>query len=284
MKLGLVQQTANPAGVDALAHAVRLVHTAADRGAEVIVLPELFRWPYPAQAMAPEQFRFAEPLEGPTAAAMRAVAAERGVVIVASMFEERAPGLGFNTALVIGTAGETLGVYRKAHIPDDPLYYEKFLFTPGDTPCGVFDTPFGRLGVLVCWDQWYPEAARLAAMQGAEVLVYPTAIGTIEEEGPEEHARQCDAWQTVQRGHAIANGVFVAAVNRIGREGELDFWGESFAVGPQGEWLWRAADAVDAVAVVDCPRERLGEVRRMWPFFRDRRIDLYGALTKRWDT
>lgn len=284
MKLGLIQQVANPDGRDALAHAVALVHRAADAGAEVVVLPELFRWPYPAQEMAPEQFRFAEPLEGPTAAAMREVAQARGVVIVASLFEERAPGLGFNTALVVGPSGETLGVYRKAHIPDDPLYYEKFLFTPGDAPCGVFDTPFGRLGVLVCWDQWYPEAARLAAMQGAEVLVYPTAIGTIDAEGAAEHARQLDAWQTVQRGHAVANGVYLAAINRIGSEGELGFWGESFAVGPQGEWLWRAGDAVDAVAVVDCPRERLAEVRRMWPFFRDRRIDLYGKLTQRWDT
>lgn len=282
MKLGIVQQTANSGESDALEHAIALVHEAADAGAEVIVLPELFRWPYPAQEMSPEQFRFAEPVPGPTSQRMAELAADRGVVIVVSLFEERAPGLGFNTAVVVGPRGETIGVYRKAHIPDDPLYYEKFLFTPGDTPCGVFDTPFGRLGVLVCWDQWYPEAARIAAMQGAEVLVYPTAIGVIDDEGPDEHARQRDAWRTVQRGHAIANGLYVAAVNRVGREGELGFWGDSFVAGPQGELLLDAGAAPDAVHVVDCDPARIAEVRRMWPFFRDRRIDLYGDLTKRW--
>ncbi len=282
MKLGIIQQTANAGAVDALQHAIDLVHEAADAGAEVIVLPELFRWPYPAQEMAAEQFRFAESVPGPTTERMAELAADRGVVIVVSVFEERAPGLGFNTAVVVGPDGETIGEYRKAHIPDDPLYYEKFLFTPGDKPCGVFDTPFGRLGVLVCWDQWYPESARLAAMQGAEVIVYPTAIGVIDDEGPEEHARQRDAWRTVQRGHAIANGVYVAAVNRVGREGELGFWGDSFVAGPQGELLLDAGAAPDAVHVVDCDLSRLADVRRMWPFFRDRRIDLYGDLTKRW--
>lgn len=282
MKLGIIQQTANAGAVDALQHAIDLVHEAADAGAEVIVLPELFRWPYPAQEMAAEQFRFAESVPGPTTERMAELAADRGVVIVVSVFEERAPGLGFNTAVVVGPDGETIGEYRKAHIPDDPLYHEKFLFTPGDEPCGVFDTPFGRLGVLVCWDQWYPESARLAAMQGAEVIVYPTAIGVIDDEGPEEHARQRDAWRTVQRGHAIANGVYVAAVNRVGREGELGFWGDSFVAGPQGELLLDAGAAPDAVHVVDCDLSRLADVRRMWPFFRDRRIDLYGDLTKRW--
>lgn len=282
MKLGIIQQTANAGAVDALQHAIDLVHEAADAGAEVIVLPELFRWPYPAQEMAAEQFRFAESVPGPTTERMAELAADRGVVIVVSVFEERAPGLGFNTAVVVGPDGESIGEYRKAHIPDDPLYYEKFLFTPGDEPCGVFDTPFGRLGVLVCWDQWYPESARLAAMQGAEVIVYPTAIGVIDDEGPEEHARQRDAWRTVQRGHAIANGVYVAAANRVGREGELGFWGDSFVAGPQGELLLDAGAAPDAVHVVDCDLSRLADVRRMWPFFRDRRIDLYGDLTKRW--
>jgi N-carbamoylputrescine amidase len=282
MKLGIIQMAANPRAEDALGRALQLVRDAAAAGAQVVVLPELFRWPYPTQVMDPAQFRFAEPLPGPTTEAVSAVARELGVVVVASLFEERAPGLGHNTAVVFGPAGDTLGVYRKAHIPDDPLYYEKFYFTPGDTPGLVVDTPFGRLGVLVCWDQWYPEAARLVALAGAEVIVYPTAIGTIEEEGPEEHARQLDAWQTVQRGHAVANGVYVAAVNRVGSEDELTFWGNSFVAGPQGEWLHTSGDEPDAVSVIDCDPERLGEVRRMWPFFRDRRIDLYADLTKRW--
>ena len=282
MKLGLIQMRASSTGEDGLEAAVALTRQAAVAGAEVIVLPELFRWPYPAQTMDPANFRWAEPVPGPTSDRFASLAAELGVVIVVSLFEERAPGLGFNTAVVVGPSGETIGVYRKAHIPDDPLYYEKFLFTPGDEAAGVFDTPFGRLGVLVCWDQWYPEAARLAALQGAEVIVYPTAIGTIEAEGVEEHARQLDAWRVVQRGHAVANGVFVAAVNRVGAEGELAFWGASFCAGPQGELLWDGGADPDAVAVVDCARERLAEVRRMWPFFRDRRIDLYAPITRRW--
>lgn len=282
MKLGIIQQQANPGGDDALPHAEALVRDAAAQGAEVVVLPELFRWPYPAQVMDPAQFSFAEPQSGETAAWASELAAELGIVLVSSIFEEPAPGLGFNTALVHGTGGGLLATYRKAHIPDDPLYYEKFYFTPGDTPFGAVQTPFGVLGVLVCWDQWYPEAARLVAMAGAQVIVYPTAIGTIESEGPDEHARQLDAWRVIQRSHAIANGVYVAAINRAGREGELDFWGHSFVAGPQGELLWEADAQPDLVQVVDCPLERVAEVRRMWPFFRDRRIDLYGGLLHRW--
>ncbi len=282
MKLAIIQQAANPRDTDALPYACQLVEAAARAGGQVIVLPELFRWPYPAQTMDPSGFDRAEPISGETVETMRALAARLQVVIVVSFFEERAPGLGANTAVVLGPEGETLGVYRKAHIPEDPLYYEKFYFTPGDEPCGVFDTPFGRIGVLVCWDQWYPEAARIAAMGGAEVLIYPTAIGTIDEEGPAEHARQLDAWRIVQRGHAVANGIFVAAVNRVGREGELGFWGHSFVAGPQGELLCDLAEQADAIEIIDCDRGRMVEVRRMWPFFRDRRIDLYGDITRRW--
>lgn len=282
VKLAIIQQKANPNDTDALAHATALVRRAAEQGGQVIVLPELFRWPYPAQEMDPSGFDRAEPSDGPTVTAMCTLAAELGVVLVASYFEERAPGLGFNSAAVIGPDGSVLAHYRKAHIPDDPLYYEKFYFTPGDTPFQAVDTPFGCIGVLVCWDQWFPEAARLTAMSGADVIVYPTAIGTMESEPVDEHARQRDAWVTVQRGHAVANGVYVAGVNRVGREGELDFWGTSFVAGPQGEMLCELHEEADAIAIVDVERERVHEVRRMWPFFRDRRIDLYAPLLNRW--
>lgn len=282
MKLGIVQQAANSDGVDALNHASQLARDAAEAGAEVIVLPELFRWPYPAQTMDPQVFDQAEPFAGTTHDAICALAAELGVVIVASFFESLAPGLGFNTAFVAGPNGDVLGRYRKTHIPEDPLYYEKFYFTPGEEPPGVVETPFGKLGILICWDQWFPEAARLAAMAGAEVLIYPTAIGTIAAEGADEHRRQQDAWQIVQRGHAVANGVFVAACNRCGVEGELTFWGRSFVAGPQGELLAEMGTAKDAIAIVDCPTARLDEVRRMWPFFRDRRVELYADITRKW--
>lgn len=283
MRLGLVQLAANAEDRCQLDHALASVERLAADGANVVVLPELFRYAYPAQLMDPSGFDRAEPLDGELISRCRRVAAELGIVLVASFFERRAPGVGANTAAVIGTAGEILGVYRKAHVPEDPLFHEKFYFTPGDEPCLVVDTPFGRLGVLICWDQWYPEAARLAALRGAEVLVYPTAIATIEEEGPEEHHRQQDAWRTVIRAHAIANGLFVAAVNRVGREGDLDFWGRSFVAGPQGEVLADLDERADAGVVVDLPVERIAEVRRMWPFFRDRRTDLYGGITKKWD-
>ncbi|MFT6397015.1 MAG: N-carbamoylputrescine amidase [Bradymonadia bacterium] len=259
-----------------------MVEEVAAKGADVIVLPELFRYPYPAQTMGPAGFDRAETVDGELISSCRRVAQRLGVVLVASFFERRGPGIGANSAAVIGTTGEILGVYRKAHIPEDPLFYEKFYFMPGEEPCLVVDTPFGRLGVLICWDQWFPEAARLAALQGAEVLVYPTAIATIEEEGPEEHGRQQDAWRTVMRAHAISNGIFVAAVNRVGREGELDFWGRSFIAGPQGELLADLEEGADSSAVVELPLARVAEVRRMWPFFRDRRVDLYGGVMKKW--
>jgi N-carbamoylputrescine amidase len=281
--LGLVQLRANgdtPGGDDLLPLALAMTRQAAAQGAQVIILPELFRSPYFCQEMTPDHFRYAEEIPGDSTRALSALAAELGVVIVASLFERHAPGLYFNTTAVFDADGHMLGTYRKSHIPDDPLYYEKFYFTPGDTGFRVFHTRFARLGVLICWDQWFPEAARATAMMGAEVIVYPTAIGTIEEEGPLQHAMQLDAWRTIQRGHAIANGVYVAAVNRAGREGALNFWGHSFAAGPQGELLADLGHDQDAVRVVRCDRQRLIETRNIWPYFRDRRVDLYAPLTK----
>ena len=280
--LGLIQLPANATGADALPAAEEALRDAAARGGEILILPELFRTPYFCRTMTPDNLALAEAVPGPTTERLGRLAAELGVVIIASLFEEAAPGLTFNTTAVLDADGRYLGRYRKAHIPDDPLYYEKFHFAPGDTPFGVFDTRFARVGVLVCWDQWYPEAARLSAMAGAEVLVYPTAIGTIEEEGPEQHRMQRDAWITIQRSHAIANGLHVAAVNRVGREQELDFWGSSFVAGPQGELLAEAPVDAPATLIVPCSRERSRSTRQWWPFFRDRRIDLYGDLTRRW--
>ncbi len=282
IRLGLVQMASNADNHDALDRACDLVRAAAGAGAQMVVLPELFRAPYFCQTMSPSNFRYAEPVPGPGTERLGALAAELGVVIVASLFEEAAPGLCFNTTAVLDADGSLAGTYRKTHIPDDPLYYEKFHFTPGDAPPRAIDTRFGRIGVLICWDQWYPEAARLAALDGAELLVYPTAIGTIEDEGPDEHARQLDAWQTIQRSHAIANGLFVAAVNRVGAEGELTFWGHSFCAGPQGELIAELGEDADRVEVVTCDRQRTRDVRQWWPFFRDRRVDQYGDLTRRW--
>lgn len=286
--LALLQLPANGDDRDQLPEAIAAIRQAAQQprtGGLVCVLPELFRAPYFCQTMDPEQFDRAEAIPGPATTTLGALAAELGVVIVASLFEKIADGLYANTTAVIDVDGRLAGTYRKSHIPCDPQYEEKFYFAPGDSGFGVIDTAVARLGVLICWDQWYPEAARLTAMHGAEVLIYPTAIGAIDSEGPDEHARQLEAWQTVQRGHAIANGVFVAAVNRSGREpgpgGGIDFWGHSFCVGPQGEWLARAGAEPTALQVV-CDRQRMEQVRRWWPFFRDRRIDLYGGLTQRW--
>lgn len=286
--VALLQLAANADGRDRLAEAVQAVRAAAAQprqGGLICVLPELFRAPYFCQTMDASQFDWAEPIPGPATVALQALAAELQVVIVASLFERVAPGLYANTTAVLDVDGRLAGTYRKSHIPCDPQYEEKYYFAPGDTGFGVIQTAVARLGILICWDQWYPEAARLTAMQGADVLIYPTAIGAIDGEGQEEHARQLDAWQTVQRGHAIANGIFVAAVNRSGREpgpnGGIEFWGHSFCAGPQGEWLARG-DGKPQTLLAVCDRRRMEEVRRWWPFFRDRRIDLYGGLTERW--
>lgn len=279
--LGLLQLRANAKGSDFLEYAMAEVRAAAAKGAQVLVLPELFRGPYFCQDMEPAHFDLAEPVPGPSTDRLGQLARELGVVIVASLFEEAAPGLYYNTTAVLDADGTYLGRYRKSHIPNDPLYAEKFYFAPGDEGFRVFQTRFAKVGVLICWDQWFPEAARETALRGAEVLVYPTAIGRIDSELPDEHARQLDAWQTVQRGHAIANGLYVAAVNRVGREGGIDFWGHSFCVGPQGEFLAHAGSLQAETLIVACDRDRLRDVRNWWPFFRDRRTDLYTGLRSR---
>ncbi|NKI34081.1 carbon-nitrogen hydrolase [Wenzhouxiangella sp. XN79A] len=260
---------------------------AAARGAELVLLPELHAGEYFCKTQDPDRFALAEPIDGPTRRALSAAAAEHGVVVVGSIFEARAPGLAHNTALVLDTDGRLAGIYRKMHIPDDPGYNEKFYFTPGDLGFEPIDTSVGRLGVLVCWDQWYPEAARLMALAGAELLLYPTAIGHDPNDPADEQARQLDAWRTVQRGHAVANGLPVAACNRVGREPDrsgsgfdAEFWGHSFIAGPQGEILAEAGTEAE-VLIARIDRRRTATVRRIWPFLRDRRIDAYGDLVKR---
>ena len=273
------------------AAAVAQIETAAAAGAKLIVTPELFATPYFCQAEDHDAFALAEPLDGPTATLLAEQAARHRVVIVGSIFERRAAGLFHNTALVFDADGRRVGVYRKMHIPDDPQYYEKFFFTPGDaanSPFAAFDTAFGRVGVLVCWDQWFPEAARLVALHGAEVICIPTAIGWHPAERAEFGPAQLDAWQTIQRSHAIASGVVVAVANRIGHEptpggaGDgIDFWGHSFVVGPDGQTL-AAADDAAAPLVATCDLQAIQTQRTHWPFLRDRRIDAYAGLTQRW--
>jgi N-carbamoylputrescine amidase len=264
-----------------LAKAGERIEQVARDGARVICLPELFRSRYFCQSEDPAHFALAEPIPGPTTELLSKLAAARGVVIIASLFEHRAEGLYHNTAVTIDTDGRIIGRYRKMHIPDDPLYYEKFYFTPGDLGFRAFDAGGARVGTLVCWDQWFPEAARLTALAGAQLLVYPTAIGWQFDEGGDEDAAQHEAWETVQRAHAIANGVFVAAVNRVGREDGIRFWGQSFVADPFGRVLARASDRDEEVLVVDCDLTGIERTRRAWPFLRDRRIDAYADLTRR---
>ncbi len=286
-RIGLAQMRMSPDPAENLARAIGMIDAAAARGASVVCLPELFRTPYFCQTEDAGLFDLAEPVPGPTTAAVAEAARRHGVVVVASLFERRSPGVAHNTAAVIDADGSLAGVYRKMHIPDDPGYYEKYYFTPGDLGFTAIDTRAGRLGVLVCWDQWFPEAARLATLAGAELLLYPTAIGWHPAEKQTEGAAQRDAWRTVQRGHAIANGVYVAAVNRVGHERPargapgLEFWGGSFCCDPQGVVLAEAPEDREELLVVELDRERLEEVRRNWPFLRDRRIDAYGGLTRR---
>ncbi|HEY7155251.1 MAG TPA: carbon-nitrogen hydrolase, partial [Gemmataceae bacterium] len=253
---------------------------------EIICLQELFRTPYFCQRQDPALFDLAEPIPGPTSERLARAARETKTVLVASLFERRTAGMYHNTAVVFDADGSTAGLYRKMHIPDDPLYFEKYYFTPGDSGFRTFATRFGRIGVLVCWDQWFPEAARLTALQGAEVLLYPTAIGWHPSEKAEHGRAQREAWEMTQRAHAIANGVYVAAVNRVGHEGPasggLQFWGSSFVCDPFGQLLGQTSEDGEEVMVVPCDRRRMEEVRRNWPFLRDRRIDVYGDLTRRW--
>ena len=288
MKIGLIQQS-NTA--DQAANLLKLeqnIRKAAAQGAELIVLQELHNGLYFCQTEDTAIFAQAEPIPGPSTTRFGALAQELGVVIVLSLFERRAPGLYHNTAVVMDKDGRIAGKYRKMHIPDDPAYYEKFYFTPGDLGFEPINTSIGRLGVLVCWDQWYPEAARLMAMRGAELLLYPTAIGWESSDTPEEQQRQLGAWITVQRGHAVANGLPVVTVNRTGHEPDpsgrtngIQFWGNSFVAGPQGELLAQLPNQEEAVQVVEIDRERTEHVRCWWPFFRDRRIDAFDGLTHR---
>ena len=281
MKIGIIQQH-NPADRDdnkrRLAEKIRRL---AAKGAGLVVLQELHNGLYFCQEENVETFNQAEPIPGPSTEFYGALAKELGVVIVTSLFERRATGLYHNTAVVLEKDGTIAGKYRKMHIPDDPGYYEKFYFTPGDMGFQPIDTSVGRLGVLVCWDQWYPEAARLMALAGAEILIYPTAIGYDPNDTRDEQERQRMAWQTVQRGHAVANGLPVVTVNRVGDEDGVPFWGTSFVAGPQGELLYEAPINEEVETVVDVDMQRSEQVRRWWPFLRDRRIENYNDLTRR---
>jgi len=276
--LGLIQSTALLSPEDNLKEAIRSILEAANQGAEIICLQELYRTRYFCQTEDCGNFQLAETLPGPSTAEFCRLAAELGVVIVAPLFEKRAEGVYHNTAVVIDADGTIAGRYRKMHIPDDPCFYEKFYFTPGDTGFQSFPTRFGRVGVLICWDQWFPEAARLTALTGAEFIFYPTAIAF--HENDRVHAeKQAAAWQTIQRSHAIANGVFVASVNRVGREDLLNFWGRSFVSDPFGEVIAEASAENPQILIVHCDRELIGDTRRHWPFLRDRRIDAYPPIT-----
>jgi N-carbamoylputrescine amidase len=285
--LGLLQHACEAEPARNLSKALRLAERAAAGGANIICTPELFRSQYFCQSEDHANFRLAESIPGPTTEAFQDLARRRGVVVIASIFEKRASGLYHNTAAVIDADGSLLGIYRKMHIPDDPLYYEKFYFTPGDTGFRAWPTRFGKIGVLVCWDQWYPEAARLTALAGAEVLFYPTAIGWHPKEKKKYGTEQKAAWETIQRGHGIANGCFVAVCNRVGRERPIggdgiEFWGGSFVAGPGGKVLAAAGPARPEIVLASLDLAQVDETRTHWPFLRDRRIDAYGGLTQRY--
>ena len=288
MNIGLVQQH-NTADINNnIKRLEESVRKCANTGAQLIVLQELHNGPYFCQTEDTEMFDMAETIPGPSTERFGALAKEYGVVIVTSLFEKRAPGLYHNTAVVLEKDGSIAGKYRKMHIPDDPAYYEKFYFTPGDIGFEPINTSVGKLGLLVCWDQWYPEAARIMTLKGADILIYPTAIGWESSDSDDEKQRQQDAWQTVQRGHAIANGLHVVTVNRVGHETDLSghtngiqFWGHSFICGPQGEIISQSPDDKEDVAVINIDMKRSEQVRRWWPFLRDRRIDAFDELSKR---
>jgi N-carbamoylputrescine amidase len=280
--IALVQMSCVESKQANLDKALSRIDEAAAAGANVVCLQELFAGLYPCQSEDHRRFDEAEPIPGPTCEALAAAARKHGVAIVGSLFERRAPGLYHNTAVVLDADGQLAGIYRKMHIPDDPLYYEKFYFTPGDLGFRSFPTRFGSLGACVCWDQWYPEAARLTALAGARIIFYPTAIGWLAAEKAEFGASQHSAWETMMRSHAIANGVFVAAANRVGVEGGIEFWGGSFVADPNGNVLARASHNAEETLVVECDLARLDAVRTHWPFLRDRRIDAYADLTRRW--
>ena len=287
--LGLIQMRSTTDAAENLSRAVEKIREAAKRGAQVVCMDELFHGQYFCRTENPDLFNLAESLPGPTTDLLTAVARDNKIAIVASLFERRAPGLYHNTCAVIDADGSFLGRYRKMHIPDDPLYYEKFYFTPGDLGFPTFDTHCGRIGVQICWDQWYPEGSRAVALGGAQVIFYPTSIGWHPAEKAEFGAAQLDAWKTIQRAHAIANGVYVAVVNRVGFEGGgaagdtgLEFWGNSFVADPFGQVVAEAAQDKEEILVVECDSSKSEETRRNWPFLRDRRVDAYQPILSRW--
>ena len=288
LKVGMVQQANTGDRAANIEKQKQNIRVCALQGVELVVLQELHNGLYFCQTENTEVFDQAEPIPGPSKEGFGALAKELGIVLVLSLFEKRAPGLYHNTAVVIEKDGTIAGKYRKMHIPDDPAYYEKFYFTPGDLGFEPIETSVGKLGVLVCWDQWYPEAARLMAMKGAELLIYPTAIGWESSDTEDEKKRQLGAWVTVQRGHAVANGLPVVTVNRVGHEADpsgqtngIQFWGNSFVAGPQGELLAELSNSDEEIRIVEIDKTRSENVRRWWPFFRDRRIDAFGGLTER---
>ena len=284
--VGLIQMHCSNDTNANLEKAIELLRKSSEKGAQIVCLQELFRSRYFCREENADLFALAESIPGPTTEALAKIARERAIVIVASIFERRAPGLYHNSAAVLDADGELIGIYRKMHIPDDPLYFEKFYFTPGDLGFPTFQTRYGRIAVQICWDQWYPEGARLSSLQGANVIFYPTSIGWHPREKAEFGAAQLDAWRTIQRAHAIANGIFVAVANRVGFEGTpeagLEFWGNSFVADPFGQVLAQAGDSQDDILVVECDPFRMEDTRRNWPFLRDRRIDAYSPILQRW--
>jgi len=281
IKVGLVQMSCDQKPEVNLKKAIARIGEAAKKGAQIVCLQELFRSQYFCQTEDIELFKLAETIPGPTTEAMSKVARQKNVVILVSLFEKRAAGVYHNTAVVIDASGQIAGKYRKMHIPDDPLYYEKFYFTPGDLGFQTHDTKYGKVGALICWDQWFPEAARLTALSGSQFLFYPTAIGWLPNEEEEMNQAQHSAWETIQRAHAIANGVYVVVVNRVGREGKLNFWGQSFVADPFGRIIAKASADKEEVLVADCDLDKIDETRQNWPFLRDRRIDFYTPLSSR---
>ncbi len=281
VNVGLIQSVSTPSLEKNLERAVNRCYLAAEQGAQIICLQELYRSYYPCQEENPDFFDWAETIPGPSTEALSQVAKEKDVVIIASLFEKRAQGLYHNTAAVIDAGGKLLGTYRKNHIPDDPGYYEKFYFTPGDLGFKAFQTKYAKIGVLICWDQWFPEAARLTALKGAEILFYPTAIGWNPNDPKEIKKAQHSAWETIQRSHSVANGVYVVSVNRAGEEGKTKFWGQSFVSDPFGEVIEKASHDEEEIITVACDMGEIEQTRRHWPFLRDRRIDAYEGLDKR---
>lgn len=281
VRVAAIQSTASPNVPQNIDRTVEKIREAAKQGAQLVCLQELFASLYFCQSEDHRQFALAESIPGPTSELMSRLAKELGIVLVTSLFERRAPGLFHNTAVVFDRDGSTAGVYRKMHIPDDPHYYEKFFFTPGDLGFQAFSTSVGKIGVCVCWDQWYPEASRLTALKGAEFIIYPTAIGWLHEDKAEYGETQVTAWQTMMRSHAIANGVFVIAPNRVGVEDHIEFWGNSFVANPNGKMLAVADAGIETTLLVDCDKDQIEFARTHWPFLRDRRIDAYGDLTRR---